>query len=260
MVETSLPLRPGDPRLIGGYRVLGRLGSGWQGQAFLATTQSGRHLTIRVVTAPSADFRKRFRSEIAAAQRVRHPSVAPVIDAHADAPDPWWATVHVPGPSLPQVVEQHGPLPPRALTILFAQLAEGLRAIHEADAVHGDLAPSSVILADDGPRIIDLGAVGNGGDDVRALGALMSFAATAREGDADLAAVPAPLRDLIERCLTGTPDLAEIIATLETPAPGTATPVRVTKAPPTRPEFRPPPDLQVFPVVSLNPVAETTLP
>jgi eukaryotic-like serine/threonine-protein kinase len=82
---------------------------------------------------------------------------APVIDADVEGPAPWLATAFVAGPSLADAVTQHGPLPVRAVLELAAGLAEGLRAIHAAGIVHRDLKPSNVLLAPDGPRVIDFG-------------------------------------------------------------------------------------------------------
>ncbi|MEV4257201.1 serine/threonine-protein kinase, partial [Spirillospora sp. NPDC049652] len=154
------PLQAGDPPLVGGYRVLARLGAGGMGRVYLATTQSGRRLAIKVVRpefAEDPEFRRRFQQEIAAAQRVQSLYTAPVIDAHPDGPMPWMATAHVPGPSLAQAVAGHGPMPGPTLRMLFAGIAEALAAVHAAGVIHRDLKPSNVLLAADGPRVIDFG-------------------------------------------------------------------------------------------------------
>ncbi|POM27580.1 Serine/threonine-protein kinase AfsK [Actinomadura rubteroloni] len=154
------PRTPDDPPLIGGYRVLARIGAGGMGRVYLATTQSGRKLAIKVVRpefAEDPEFRRRFQQEIAAAQRVQSFYTAPVIDAHADGPQPWLATAHVPGPSLAQTVVELGPLPEATVRAVFAGVAEALQAVHAAGVVHRDLKPSNVLLAPDGPRVIDFG-------------------------------------------------------------------------------------------------------
>ncbi|WP_245679252.1 serine/threonine-protein kinase [Actinomadura hibisca] len=154
------PLQVGDPPEIGGYRVLARLGAGGMGRVYLAATQAGRRLAIKVVRPDFADdpeFRRRFRQEIAAAQRVQSLYTAPVIDADPDGPRPWLATAHVPGPSLAQAVADLGPLPEASVRVLFAGIAEALQAVHGAGVVHRDLKPSNVLLAEDGPRVIDFG-------------------------------------------------------------------------------------------------------
>lgn len=154
------PLAQGDPAEIGGYRILARLGAGGMGRVYLAGTQSGRKLAIKVVRPEFADdreFRRRFAQEVTAAQRVQNLYTAAVIDADPDGPMPWLATVHVPGPSLAAAVAESGPLPPSALPTLGAGVAEALQSIHRAGIVHRDLKPSNVLLADDGPRVIDFG-------------------------------------------------------------------------------------------------------
>jgi eukaryotic-like serine/threonine-protein kinase len=153
-------LQPGDPRKVGPYWLLGRLGSGGMGRVFLARSPGGRHVAVKVVRAElaeQADFRARFAREVAAAQTVSGLFTAPVVDADLDGPVPWLATAYVAGPSLADAVTGHGPLPVTSVLALAAGLAEGLGAIHAAGIVHRDLKPSNVLLADDGPRIIDFG-------------------------------------------------------------------------------------------------------
>jgi len=82
---------------------------------------------------------------------------APVIDADVESPVPWLATAYVRGPSLADAVSEHGPLPAASVLVLARGLAEGLSAIHAAGVVHRDLKPANVLLAEDGPRLIDFG-------------------------------------------------------------------------------------------------------
>ncbi|MGW2309578.1 serine/threonine-protein kinase [Actinomadura luteofluorescens] len=154
------PLAQDDPAEIGGYRLLARLGAGGMGRVYLAATQSGRKLAIKVVRPEFADdreFRRRFAQEVTAAQRVQNLYTAAVVDADPSGAMPWLATVHVPGPSLAEAVAESGPLPPSALPTLGAGVAEALQSIHRTGIVHRDLKPSNVLLADDGPRVIDFG-------------------------------------------------------------------------------------------------------
>ncbi len=153
-------LQPEDPREIGPYRLLGQLGSGGMGQVFLGMSAGGRPIAVKVIRtelATDPDFRARFRREVAAAQKVSGLFTALVVDADLDSPMPWLATAYVAGPSLTEAVRGHGPLPVRSLLALIAGLAEGLGAIHAAGVVHRDLKPSNVLLAEDGPRVIDFG-------------------------------------------------------------------------------------------------------
>ncbi|MFI0965918.1 serine/threonine-protein kinase [Streptomyces sp. NPDC021080] len=158
--ETFQPLEAEDPRLVAGYRIAARLGAGGMGRVYLSHTRGGRPVAIKVVRpelADSPDFRHRFRREIQAAQRVRGAYTAELIDADADGTPPWLATLYVPGPSLSEVVARRGPLPVQAVLWLMAGVAEALEAIHGAGIVHRDLKPSNVLLAADGPRVIDFG-------------------------------------------------------------------------------------------------------
>jgi eukaryotic-like serine/threonine-protein kinase len=153
-------LRPTDPATVGPYRLLGRLGAGGMGQVFLARSPGGRLVAVKVIRPELADetgFRTRFAREVAAARNVSGIFTALVVDADTEGPVPWLATAYVPGPSLTELVHEQGPLPPGAVLTLAAGLAEGLGAIHAAGVVHRDLKPSNVLLAHDGPRVIDFG-------------------------------------------------------------------------------------------------------
>jgi eukaryotic-like serine/threonine-protein kinase len=153
-------LRSQDPHRVGAYWLLGRLGSGGMGQVFLGRSPGGRLVAVKVVRAElaeQAEFRRRFAREVAAARQVSGLFTASVVDADLGAPTPWLATAYVAGPSLADTIASHGPLPASSVRALAAGLAEGLGAIHAAGIVHRDLKPSNVLLAEDGPRIIDFG-------------------------------------------------------------------------------------------------------
>jgi serine/threonine protein kinase len=154
------PLRSEDPRQVGRYQLLGRLGAGGMGEVFLGQSPGGRLVAVKLIRgelAADREFRVRFAREVAAARHVSGMFTAPVVDADLDAPRPWLVTAYVPGPSLTEAVDNQGPLPLGSVLTLAAGLAEGLEAIHAEGMVHRDLKPSNVLLASDGPRIIDFG-------------------------------------------------------------------------------------------------------
>ena len=153
-------LQPSDPLWVGRYRLLGRLGSGGMGQVFLGQSPGGRLVAVKLIRADLAadpEFRARFAREVAAARHVSGMFTAAVVDADPAGPQPWLVTAYVPGPSLADAVAGRGPLPARSVLTLAAGLAEGLGAIHAEGMIHRDLKPSNVLLAGDGPRIIDFG-------------------------------------------------------------------------------------------------------
>jgi serine/threonine protein kinase len=154
-------LAPGDPQSIGAYRLLARLGAGGMGQVYLARSDRGRTVAVKLVRrelAEQEEFRSRFRQEVRAALRVGGEWTAPVLDADTEAPVPWVATGYIAGPSLHAVVSgAHGPLPERSVRILASGLAHALENIHGADLIHRDLKPSNILVTIDGPRVIDFG-------------------------------------------------------------------------------------------------------
>jgi serine/threonine protein kinase len=231
-------LQPADPRLIGPYRLVGQLGSGGMGRVFLAMSAGGRPVAVKMIRAELAadpDFRSRFSREVSAARRVNGLFTALVVDADVDAQVPWLATAYVAGPSLAETVRDHGPLNAKSVLALAAGLAEGLNAIHAAGVVHGDLKPSNVLLAEDGPRVIDFGishaaetaplthpglVMGSPGfmspeqalgkkvgplSDVFSLGAVLAFAAT---GERPFG-TGTPIA-LLDRVIHGTPNLDNV--------------------------------------------------
>jgi outer membrane protein assembly factor BamB len=149
-----------DLRTVGEFRLLARLGSGGMGQVFLASSLAGRIVAVKVIhreLCQDTEFVRRFRNEVEAAQKVSGWYTAPVVAAGVDDNPPWLATAFVPGPSLDDIVTRYGPLPLPAVWRLAAGLAEALRAIHAAGLIHRDLKPANVLLAPDGPRVIDFG-------------------------------------------------------------------------------------------------------
>src|SRR5579862_6918639 len=153
-------LQRDDPASVGGYRLLGRLGTGGMGQVFLGMSPSGRRVAVKLihpVLAGTEHFRERFAREIETARRVGGFHTAPVVDADPHADPPWMVTAYIDGPSLEEAVGRYGPLAPERVRALGAGLAEGLAAIHAHGLVHRDLKPGNVIMAGDGPRIIDFG-------------------------------------------------------------------------------------------------------
>jgi serine/threonine protein kinase/outer membrane protein assembly factor BamB len=153
-------LEADDPRVIGDFRLQARLGAGGMGRVYLAFSPAGRAVAVKVIhphLARDPAFAARFRREVAAAQAVNAIYAAPVVAAGPDDDPPWLATAFVPAPPLQDVVMAAGPLPEDAVWKLAAGLAEGLRAVHASGLVHRDLKPSNVLLATDGPRVIDFG-------------------------------------------------------------------------------------------------------
>ncbi|MFI8916634.1 bifunctional serine/threonine-protein kinase/ABC transporter substrate-binding protein [Streptomyces sp. NPDC053513] len=154
------PLKKADPSSLAGYRLLGRLGTGGMGVVYLARTSGGALAALKLIRAEHAadpGFRARFRREATAAERITGRWVVRVLGADPEAREPWLATEYVPGPSLAEAVALHGALPEPTVRALGARLADALDGMHAAGLVHRDVKPGNVLLALDGPRLIDFG-------------------------------------------------------------------------------------------------------
>jgi eukaryotic-like serine/threonine-protein kinase len=231
----TTPLQPGDPRRLGAYELLGRLGVGGQGAVFLGTTGSGQQVAIKLLHPELLDntaARGRFIREAIAAKKVARFCAAQVLDVDMAGDRPYIVSEYVPGPSLQAVVAEQGPITGGALDRLAIGIATALVAIHQVGIVHRDLKPANVLIGPDGPRVIDFGiaraldtpsatssrGVGTPGymapeqlrgedvsaaADIFAWGATIGYAATGRSpfGSDSVGAV-------LMRCLSEPPDLA----------------------------------------------------
>ncbi len=238
------PLGPTDPQRVGQYRLLGKLGAGGMGSVYLARSDRGRTVAVKLVQpelARQPEFRRRFQQEVDAARRIGGEFTAPVLGGDTEAETPWVATGYVAGPSLHEVVTtSFGHLPERTLRILANGLVKALRDIHAAGLVHRDLKPSNVMITIDGPKVIDFGiaraleatagegltrtgaAVGSPGfmspeqcrgetvtaaSDIFCLGSVLTFAATGKTpfGDAN-----SPMTALMLAIVQGEQDLSGV--------------------------------------------------
>jgi serine/threonine protein kinase len=153
------PLRDDDPKEIGGFALVCRIGAGGMGQVFLGESAAGHQAAVKVIK-PSVldeDTRARFLSEVESLRTVYGPFVAAFVGADADADRPWLAVEYVPGPDLRTFVTEHGPLPLAETASLGALLAEGLGTVHDAGLLHRDLKPQNILLSRYGPKVIDFG-------------------------------------------------------------------------------------------------------
>jgi Protein kinase domain/CHAT domain len=235
MANLDVHTGAGSPKRLGPYRLLRPIGQTSLATIYLGETVGGHLAVLKVLSPELADDPEqsgRFAREVAAVRRVSGLYTPAILDADPDGPEPWLATQYIPGPSLREAMAERGPLTVPSLAALGAGLAEALAAIHAAGIVHRDLRPSNVILASDGPRIIDFGiarltdapeftrpgmflgtpdyaspeqvdgeVVGPEGD-VFSLGGVLTFAATGHEPFPGDAAV-----EQLYRVRTGEPDL-----------------------------------------------------
>jgi predicted Ser/Thr protein kinase len=156
----QVALRADDPEQIGGYRLTGRLGAGGMGVVYLGAAEDGSLVAVKVLRPELADdpeFRRRFQREVSVLTQVKGVCTVRVIEADTESARPFMVTEFIDGPSLAEYVDKYGPLGADMLYGLATGLAEALTVIHSAGIVHRDLKPSNVILAEDGPKVIDFG-------------------------------------------------------------------------------------------------------
>ncbi|GAA3138267.1 hypothetical protein GCM10010466_31500 [Planomonospora alba] len=154
------PLRPGDPPRLGDFELLGRLGEGGQGVVYLGESDDGTRAAVKLLHVRftgEEHARSRFARELQAARRVEAFCTARVLAADLDGETPYIASELIDGPSLRQVVRRDGPLAGETLERLAIGTATALAAIHRAGIAHRDFKPDNVLLASDGPRVVDFG-------------------------------------------------------------------------------------------------------
>jgi hypothetical protein len=159
-MSSAAPLGPEDPRQLGPYTILSRIGGGGMGMVYLGQAPDRRLVAIKVIRSDRAsdpELGARFRREVRAASGVAGFCTARVLDADLDAERPYYVTEYVAGPTVQQAVEEGGPLAGRRLEAFAVGVAEALEAIHAAGVVHRDLKPSNVLLSAAGPKVIDFG-------------------------------------------------------------------------------------------------------
>jgi hypothetical protein len=130
------------------------------GEVFFGRSRAGRPVAVKLIYplfANDVEFRRRFRLEVDAGRKVGGFHAAQVVDADPEAERPWMVTAFVAGPSLGQILTEYQALPLDSVRVLGAGVAEALGAIHAAGLIHRDLKPSNILLAEDGPHVIDFG-------------------------------------------------------------------------------------------------------
>jgi uncharacterized protein YegL/tRNA A-37 threonylcarbamoyl transferase component Bud32 len=232
-VRQSLEL--GDPQQLGDYELLGRLGQGRMWRTFYGVSSGGREVAVKVIhpeLAAAPGFRARFAGEVARVRAVRGNFLVPVVDADADAEQPWVATGYVAGPSLSEMMNsvvtttRSVAMPPGVMREVVARLAEGLRAIHDAGLVHGSFTPSNILLEGGlaSSRVVlgaivpmitdfgfsrDLAVTAGPADDIFGFGLVVFSAAIRRPLESrdqlDTSGLPGDIRLVVDRCLNANP-------------------------------------------------------
>lgn len=249
------PSEPGDPREVGGFRVVARLGHpGSAAIVYLACREGidgvehgwaalkvfGPRLTA------DPDARRRLLPGALAAKVVRESGIAPVMAAPGAASDAngsitggtdplWVASALVRGPSLAETIVETGPLPADTVGWIALDLARALATAHQAGLTHQAVSPRNVLLSADGAVLTDFGVntsaltkgPGTTADDVLMLGATVYFAATGYSpwadvpGGLDQTGCPPWLEPIVRACLAADPQRRPTAASVQTQLAGT---------------------------------------
>jgi serine/threonine protein kinase len=214
------PLRPGDPRRVGRYRLTGRVDDfagedATRQEVFLAQRVDGVAVMAAFPAAGRADdaaARDRFVAEARVARNIPPFCVARILDAGVEGSQPYLITEFVPGPSLAEVVHSEGPLPTAEVRALAVGCATGIASIHQAGLVHGQFGPDMVVVGQDGPRVVHFSTTPPYGAatpaaDILAWAQVVTFAAAGRmpASAGNLAALPDDLRPVVADCLSPEP-------------------------------------------------------
>ncbi|WP_062311126.1 serine/threonine-protein kinase [Demequina rhizosphaerae] len=153
--------------IVGGYRVLGRLGSGGSGSVYKVADGAGHQAALKLVDARQDEVAAaRLAREVRALQSLRHPAVPHILDAELDEDETFVVFELVAGETLFDHVQRHGPLAGDALAAFADRTASALEAVHAAGVVHRDVTPSNVMMGPEGPVLIDFG-LAHRSDDAR---------------------------------------------------------------------------------------------
>jgi serine/threonine protein kinase len=165
-LDSDLPVRESTSleigRVMGGYQILRRLGSGGMGEVYLARhTQHERPAALKILPAhytSDAQRNERFRRESRAVLRLNHPNVVTAYDIGEEGGVPYIATEFVEGETLGTRLETNGSLELTEALDVAAQVAAALVYAHEQGVVHRDIKPENVMLRSDGyVKVLDFG-------------------------------------------------------------------------------------------------------
>lgn len=173
-VINSLRRQAFEARQLGQYRLKELLGSGGMGDVWLAEHQLlKRPCAIKLIEAnKSADphAQARFEREVRATARLSHWNTVEIFDyGRTDDGTFYYVMEYLPGLTLAELVEAHGPLPPARAVHFLRQCCNGLREAHAQGLIHRDIKPGNIIAAFRGGlydvvKLLDFGLVELKGD------------------------------------------------------------------------------------------------
>lgn len=212
MPEIALEPRPGDS--VGPYRITRTIGRGRMGVVFEGVADGQEPVAIKVVTTELSQdevFVRRFQREVAAAQKISHPHVVPVLGAGEEGGLPYLVQALIAGGSLHDRLVGDGALDIATTVRLLRGPAEGIDALHASGLIHRDIKPGNILLDGDTAYVTDFGLAkdsqaSNLTRPGQALGSLDYMAPEQIRGEDVSAATDIyALGCMIHECLTGTP-------------------------------------------------------
>jgi predicted Ser/Thr protein kinase len=153
------PLNSKDPKSIGGFTLVGRLGKGGMGVVYLASRKS-ESVALKVIRDSLIDDESeatRFSREVATLEQISSANVARIVDSGVEDGRAWFAAEFVNGPNLSELVNDKGSLEEDQWWDLARGLLNGLADVHTTGTIHRDIKPANLIIAETGPKLIDFG-------------------------------------------------------------------------------------------------------
>lgn len=147
---------------IGSYRVVRRLGAGGMSAVYEVEHVSlGTHLALKAYTLNHGEcelMREKFLAEGKILARIRHPRIVRVYDFGIEGDTPYFVMDLLIGsggePMSLEVVRSRGIIDEREVARWYADICEGLSAVHAAGVVHRDIKLENVLIGADGRAVL----------------------------------------------------------------------------------------------------------
>jgi serine/threonine-protein kinase len=168
-IISGLRRQVAEARQLGQYRLRARIGAGGMGEVYLAEHEFLKRpcavKLIRPGDVADPHALARFEREVHLTATLSHPNTVEIYDyGRAEDGTYYYVMEYLPGLSLAELVERHGPLQAARVVYLLRQVCLALREAHAAGLIHRDIKPSNIFAArrggmDDVAKLLDFGLV-----------------------------------------------------------------------------------------------------